>query len=96
MARVEPNRRWFGNTRVIGTRELEQFRDAMTEIKNDPYQVVVRRNKLPMSLIAEPSGSVCRPLTTKATEKKKKKEEEEKMKKKKKKKKRRKRRRRRR
>lgn len=30
-ARVAPNRRWFGNTRVIGQEELDRFRDAMTE-----------------------------------------------------------------
>ena len=52
-ARVEPNRRWFGNTRVVGQTELEHFREAMTEVKNDPYRVVMRQNKLPMSLLTE-------------------------------------------
>ena len=52
---VEPNRRWFGNTRVIGQEELERFRQAVTEAKADPYTFVMRQNKLPMSLIAQPS-----------------------------------------
>ena len=27
--RIQPDRRWFGNTRVVGQRQLEQFRDEM-------------------------------------------------------------------
>lgn len=37
----------------MGARELEQFREAMSTMKKDPYQVIVRRNKLPMSLLTE-------------------------------------------
>lgn len=55
VARVEPNRRWFGNTRVIGQTELEQFRNAVVDAKKDPYTFIMRQNKLPMSLIEEPS-----------------------------------------
>ncbi len=51
MARVEPNRRWFGNTRIIGQKELQHFREAMDKVKNDPYKVMMRQNKLPMSLL---------------------------------------------
>lgn len=39
VARVAPNRKWFGNTRTISQRELEQFREAMVSVKNDPYKV---------------------------------------------------------
>lgn len=60
VARIEPNRRWFGNTRVVGPRELEQFRDAMEEVKKDPYQVVMHRSKLPMSLVTGPTGPAPR------------------------------------
>ena len=28
--RIQPDRRWFGNTRVIGQKQLEQFRDEMS------------------------------------------------------------------
>lgn len=52
-ARVDPNRKWFGNTRVIAQDSLTHFREAMGEKKNDSYQVLLRRNKLPMSLLEE-------------------------------------------
>ena len=55
-ARVEPNRKWFGNTRVISQDALQSFRDAMAERASDPYQVLLKTNKLPMSLIREPQG----------------------------------------
>ncbi|KAG8902520.1 GTPase required for pre-60S ribosomal subunit nuclear export and maturation [Tulasnella sp. 408] len=49
--RVQPDRRWFGNTRVISQDALEHFRNAMSERNGDPYSVLLRRNKLPMSLL---------------------------------------------
>jgi len=52
-ARVQPDRRWFGNTRVIGQAELDRFREEMSKQVNDPYQVVLRQSKLPMSLLTE-------------------------------------------
>ena len=52
-ARVEPNRKWFGNTRVISQDALQSFRDAMAERASDPYQVLLKTNKLPMSLIRD-------------------------------------------
>jgi nuclear GTP-binding protein len=50
-ARIEPNRKWFTNTRVISQDTLAAFREAMAEKANDPYQVLLKQNKLPMSLI---------------------------------------------
>ena len=55
-ARVEPNRKWFGNTRVISQDALQSFRDAMAERAADPYQVLLKTNKLPMSLIRDGQG----------------------------------------
>lgn len=52
-ARIEPNRKWFGNTRVISQEALSSFRDAVAERANDPYQVLLKTNKLPMSLIRD-------------------------------------------
>lgn len=52
-ARVAPDRRWFGNTRVISQDSLSHFREALGENKKDSYQVLLRRNKLPMSLLNE-------------------------------------------
>ncbi|KHJ31671.1 putative nucleolar gtp-binding protein 2 [Erysiphe necator] len=50
-ARVEPNRKWFTNSRVIGQDALKSFREAMAERASDPYSVLLKSNKLPMSLI---------------------------------------------
>ncbi|EFE39955.1 hypothetical protein TRV_05325, partial [Trichophyton verrucosum HKI 0517] len=52
-ARIEPNRKWFGNTRVISQEALSSFREAVAEKAADPYQVLLKTNKLPMSLIQD-------------------------------------------
>jgi len=51
--RIAPDRRWFGNTRVVGATELDRFRQEMTEKVADPYSVVLRRKKLPMGLLQD-------------------------------------------
>ena len=55
-ARVEPNRKWFGNTRVISQDALQSFRAAIAERASDPYQVLLKTNKLPMSLLRDREG----------------------------------------
>jgi nuclear GTP-binding protein len=52
-ARIQPDRRWFGNTRVVGQRQLEEFREELGAKKSDPYQVLLRQSKLPMSLLTD-------------------------------------------
>ncbi|KAF9189971.1 GTPase required for pre-60S ribosomal subunit nuclear export and maturation [Haplosporangium sp. Z 767] len=52
--RVAPNRKWFGNTRVIGQKALESFRENLANKVNDPFQVLLRQHKLPMSLLQDP------------------------------------------
>lgn len=52
-ARIEPNRKWFTNTRVISQDALAAFRGAVAETKNDPYSYLLKQNKLPMSLIKD-------------------------------------------
>ncbi|KAB8239602.1 NUC091 domain-containing protein [Aspergillus alliaceus] len=56
VARIEPNRKWFGNTRVISQEALSSFREAVAERAADPYQVLLKTNKLPMSLIRDGQG----------------------------------------
>ncbi|KAJ1916760.1 GTPase required for pre-60S ribosomal subunit nuclear export and maturation, partial [Tieghemiomyces parasiticus] len=53
VARVEPNRKWFGNTRVITQESLETFRSEMSAKLNDPYQVLLKHAKLPLSLVTD-------------------------------------------
>lgn len=57
-ARVEPNRKWFGNTRVIGQEALEDFRTKLGEKLQDPYAVLLKRNKLPMSLLTTDENKI--------------------------------------
>ena len=54
--RIAPDRRWFGNTRVVDPKQLDTFRQEMTEKVADPYSVVLRRKKLPMGLLREAAG----------------------------------------
>lgn len=50
-ARIHPDRRWFGNTRVIDQQKLAAFREDIQKAATDPYTVVLKRSKLPMALI---------------------------------------------
>ncbi|KAK0131490.1 Nucleolar GTP-binding protein 2 [Merluccius polli] len=51
VARVEPNIKWFTNTRVIKQSSLQKFQEEMGAVQKDPYRVVMKRSKLPMSLL---------------------------------------------
>ncbi|XP_068611864.1 nucleolar GTP-binding protein 2 [Brachionichthys hirsutus] len=51
VARVEPNIKWFANTRVIKQSSLQKFQEEMGAVQKDPYRVVMRPSKLPMSLL---------------------------------------------
>ena len=57
--RVQPDRRWFGNTRVVGATELDKFRDEMSLAKADPYSVVLARKQLPMGLLMDSANSAA-------------------------------------
>ncbi|XP_018582545.1 nucleolar GTP-binding protein 2 [Scleropages formosus] len=57
VARVEPNIKWFANTRVIKQSLLQKFQDEMGAVKKDPYRVVMRQSKLPMSLLYDRAKS---------------------------------------
>lgn len=56
--RIQPDRRWFGNTRVIGQKQLDQFRTEMSVKVNDAYTVLLREKKLPLQLLEDPEKKV--------------------------------------
>ena len=49
-----------GNTRVITQTALDHFRTSLSTKQNDPYSVLLRRNKLPMALLDDASNSNLR------------------------------------
>jgi len=51
--RIAPDRRWFGNTRVVSSTDLDKFRNEMLENSADPYSIVLQRKKLPMGLLTD-------------------------------------------
>jgi len=53
VARIAPDRRWFGNTRTMSQKELDKFREEMTLKEADPYSVILRRKKIPMALLQD-------------------------------------------
>ncbi|XP_051138763.1 nuclear/nucleolar GTPase 2 [Andrographis paniculata] len=49
--RIMPDRRWFGNTRVVNQKELEFFREELQTRLSSNYNVLLKERKLPMSLL---------------------------------------------
>lgn len=49
-----------GNTRVISQTALDHFRTSLAEKKDDPYSVLLRRNKLPMALLDDAANPSIR------------------------------------
>ncbi|KAM7277719.1 hypothetical protein ACFE04_004853 [Oxalis oulophora] len=52
--RIQPDRRWFGNTRVVNQKELEYFRDELQSRMSSNYNVILKEKKLPLSLLNDP------------------------------------------
>jgi nuclear GTP-binding protein len=51
--KIAPDRRWFGNTRVVDPKQLDTFRREMAENKSDPYSIVLKRKQLPIGLLKD-------------------------------------------
>jgi nuclear GTP-binding protein len=49
--RIQADRRWFGNTRVIGQQQLQRFREELGTKLKSPFNVLLKERKLPMSLL---------------------------------------------
>merc|ERR1719450_999867 len=44
--RIQPDRRWFGNTRVIAQNKMQAFRETLAKKVQDPYSIVLKSSKL--------------------------------------------------
>lgn len=53
MARVQPSRMWFGNTKTISQSSLQTFQSELGKAMKDPYQVIMKQTKLPICLLNE-------------------------------------------
>lgn len=51
--RTAPNRKWFGNTRVVEQKDLTRFRDAMSKAQADPFSVLLKHRRLPVGLLSD-------------------------------------------
>ena len=49
--RIEPNRQWYGNVRVITQKKLEELRNEKETSTHDTYSLFLKGSKLPQSLI---------------------------------------------
>eukprot|EP01100_Stratorugosa_tubuloviscum_P010018 TRINITY_DN424_c0_g3_i1.p1 TRINITY_DN424_c0_g3~~TRINITY_DN424_c0_g3_i1.p1 ORF type:complete len:662 (-),score=303.09 TRINITY_DN424_c0_g3_i1:116-2101(-) len=66
--RIAPDRRWFENTRLIGQKELEKFREHLTVAVNNPYSMLLHQNKIPFSLITDPKAKPVNMLSAESFE----------------------------
>lgn len=39
VSRIQPNSKWFGNTRVVTQSALQRFQEELGKVKRDPYKV---------------------------------------------------------
>lgn len=49
--RIEPDRKWFGNTRTITQKSLETLRKEKEKQTQDTYSLFLKKTKIPQSLI---------------------------------------------
>uniref|UniRef100_A0A8D9F1F2 Nucleolar GTP-binding protein 2 n=1 Tax=Cacopsylla melanoneura TaxID=428564 RepID=A0A8D9F1F2_9HEMI len=52
-SRVEPNRKWFDNTRVISQNALQKFQEEFGKAIKNPYDVIMKPTNLPITLLNE-------------------------------------------
>lgn len=52
--RIAPNRKWFGNSRVITQKQIDEFRAEVERRAADPREVILKQRLLPMELLTGP------------------------------------------
>jgi len=50
---IEPNRKWFGNTRLMNQDEMDKYKNILSEMKDDPSKVRIKSKLLPHELLTE-------------------------------------------
>ncbi|ETO13579.1 hypothetical protein RFI_23790 [Reticulomyxa filosa] len=60
VSRIHPDRRWFGNSKVVSQKQLQIFRDQITKQVKDPYTIVLKHKKIPYGLLNLDTNKVNR------------------------------------
>lgn len=50
-ATIDPNRKWFGNTRLMNQDEMDKYKNILSEMKDDPQKVRIKSKLLPHELL---------------------------------------------
>ncbi|KAI4835775.1 nucleolar GTP-binding protein 2 [Plasmodium brasilianum] len=58
--RIEPNIKWFNNSRIISQNKLEIFRNKLEECTHDPFSIVIKRSKIPFELLKDEKDCVTK------------------------------------
>ena len=45
VSRIKPDRRWFGNTKIITQKQLQLFRNELSKSIKDPYKKTKQKKK---------------------------------------------------
>lgn len=52
-ARIDPDRKYFGNVRTLDQKQLERMRVELAQQTKDPFKILIKQKQLPISLISE-------------------------------------------
>ena len=50
---INPDRRWYGNTRVVSQAEIMELKNEINLYKSERYTVILNKRRLPMSLLKD-------------------------------------------
>ena len=52
-ARIEPDRKWFGNVRTVDSKTLDKYRAELAEYKKDPYNFLLKNKKVDYEIFTQ-------------------------------------------
>lgn len=52
-ARIEPDRKWFGNVRTVDPKTLDKYRAELAEYKKDPYNFLLKNKKVDYEIFTQ-------------------------------------------
>lgn len=49
-ARVEPDRKWFGNIRTIDQKDLDKYKTELAVYQKNPYSYILKNKKIDLGI----------------------------------------------